>query len=161
MIKTGKVSSIDRKSGTVQVVFADQDDMVSADLPMLSHIYDMPDPDDQVLCLFADNASQQGFCLGRFYCDAIPGAGVETVRWRAAKDKDDSFVEWDAGGNLNITNAKADITVDAKGKVTIKQASAIEITATGEIKLNCAALKVAGDVDVSGSIHASGSIIEG
>lgn len=160
MIKTGKVSSINRKDGTVQVVFGDQDDMVSADLPMLSHLYDMPDPDDQVLCIFADNASQQGFCLGRFYCDAIPGADEEVVRWRAVKDKDDSFVEWDANGNLNVKNNKADMTIDTKGKVIIKQAAAIEITTAADVKITCATLSVSGDVDIKGSIHASGSIMD-
>lgn len=167
MVKTGKVSSINRPNGTVQVIFSDQNDMVSHDLPMLSFEYEMPDIGDQVLCLFLDNAPERGFCLGRFYCDAIPGLDKKVIRRRMEKNKDDSYLEYDIhSGNMNLVNAKADVTIDAKGKVIIKQASSVEITTAGNITISCAALNVTGqtsitgNLNINGSIHASGSIID-
>lgn len=161
MIKTGKVSSINRSNGTVQVVFADQNDMVSNDLPMLSFEYEMPDVGDQVLCLFLDNAPEWGFCLGRFYCDAIPGLDKKVIRRRMEKNKDDSYIEYEIdSGNMNLVNAKADVTIDAKGKVIIKQAAAVEITTSGNVQIDCTALQINGNVNVNGSIHATGSIID-
>lgn len=118
--------------------------------------------------LLPDNAPERGFCLGRFYCDDIPGLNKKVIRRRMEKNKDDSYLEYDIhSGNMNLVNAKANVTIDAKGKVIIQQAAAVEITTVGNVMINCAALNVTGQTsitgnfNVNGSIHASGSIIDG
>lgn len=106
--------------------------------------------------------------MGRFYCDDIPGLNKKVIRRRMEKNKDDSYLEYDIhSGNMNLVNAKANVTIDAKGKVIIQQAAAVEITTVGNVMINCAALNVTGQTsitgnfNVNGSIHASGSIIDG
>jgi phage baseplate assembly protein gpV len=64
-IRVGKVSSVNYDLGTVKVVFEDQDDIVSQDMPMLAFEYNMPTVGAFVLCIYHKNG--QGFCLGTYY----------------------------------------------------------------------------------------------
>jgi phage baseplate assembly protein gpV len=64
VVEEGRVSSVDYKAGTVQVVFDDKSDIVSDDLPLFNSEYRMPDVGDVVVCLFLSNNPTQGFCLG-------------------------------------------------------------------------------------------------
>lgn len=135
MIKVGKVSSVDLKKGTVQVLLEDKDDMVSGNLPMLSFEFAMPKPNTQVLCVFLDNAPEQGFCLGEYYSDACLGVGQGVFRKRF--DGNEIYLEFDPStGGMFIKNTG--------GKVTI-EASQVEIK---------------GDLIVQGSIEATGSVLD-
>lgn len=67
LIRIGKVSSINYELGTVKVIFSDQSNIVTNNLPMLSFEYNMPKVNDLVLCLFLGNGISNGFCLGKYY----------------------------------------------------------------------------------------------
>lgn len=69
LLRIGAVSSIDYSAGTVRVCFEDKDGIVTDELPLLSHEYEMPAIGEQVLCLFLGNSIAKGFCLGRYFYD--------------------------------------------------------------------------------------------
>lgn len=68
-IRVGKISSVDYTSGTVRVVYEDQDDAVTRPIPLLSFEYLMPEVDDMVLVLHLSNGTEAGFVIGRPWSD--------------------------------------------------------------------------------------------
>ena len=66
IIKVGVVSSVNAEAGTIRAMFDDKN-VVSDELQLLDHEYNIPDIGEQVLCVFLPNGLQQGFCLGSFY----------------------------------------------------------------------------------------------
>ena len=128
IIKIGKVSSVNGKNCTARVVFNDCDNMLSAELPIVtigSHGtrgYWLPEVETQVLCLFLPNHNgngvDDGFILGAFYSkqDEPPEADAAA---RSIFFADDSFIRYDGKGNLEI---------NMTGNVVIKGA---------KIRLNC------------------------
>lgn len=77
IVQQGHISSVNYESGSVRVVFADQMNTVSADLPMFNSEYKMPDIGDTVVCLFLSNNPTRGFCLGTpNQSPTVTGAGV-------------------------------------------------------------------------------------
>lgn len=78
VIRTGLVSSVDPATATARVVFPDYDEQVSYDLPVVmqgttgTKGYWMPRVDEQVLCIFRPDATEQGFIVGSIYSAANP-----------------------------------------------------------------------------------------
>lgn len=68
-IRVGKISSVDYPSGTVRVVYEDQDDAVTRPIPLLSFEYLMPEVDDMVLVLHLSNGTEAGIVIGRPWSD--------------------------------------------------------------------------------------------
>lgn len=64
-VRIGKISAIDYPAGLVRVVYADRDNSVTRLIPLLSHAYEMPEVDDQVLVLHLSNGTVAGVVLGR------------------------------------------------------------------------------------------------
>ncbi|MCZ8520121.1 MULTISPECIES: hypothetical protein [Paenibacillus] len=64
-VRLGEVSSVYPERGTVRVRFADKDDTVSPELPLIGWMPGDPMPANgaQVLCLYLETGD--GFCLGR------------------------------------------------------------------------------------------------
>lgn len=137
MFRVGKVSSINYPAGSVRVTFEDKDDIVSDELPMISHEYEMPEVGDGVLCLFFGNSISAGVCLGRYFFDDFPPveSGPNIYFKHYLKSGEDAFTRYDS--NTKTLTIKAEnIVLD--GNVTIT-----------------------GNLQVNGSINATGSIIDG
>lgn len=75
MLRTGTVSSVNKKESTVKVYFEDRDNSTSGDLrvvtknTMKKKFYWMPEVDEQVLCLFDPRGGEDGYVIGSFYSD--------------------------------------------------------------------------------------------
>ena len=77
LIRIGTVSAVNGESCSARVVFEDKDNMVSAELPIITigskqtKAYWLPEVGTQVLCIFQPNASgsgiSKGFIIGAFY----------------------------------------------------------------------------------------------
>lgn len=105
-IREGRVSSVDPVKCTARVTFPDRDDMVSAELPVLTmgsretKVYWMPAIDAQVVCIFAPNASgkglKEGYILGCRYStqDTPAESSADVLSFRF---KDGSFIRVDNG----------------------------------------------------------------
>jgi phage baseplate assembly protein gpV len=127
LIRIGVVSSINYAVGTVRVCIEDQDELVTDDLPMLSHEYEMPNVGEVVLCLFLGTGNQNGFCLGRFYYDDEKPVwnGENTYYKRFLKDAyikyDRSFKTFTLCANEIIFNGNVLITgnLTVTGEATI------------------------------------------
>ena len=67
IVRVGTVTAIYDETGYLQVTFFDRDEE-PRDVPMFSFIqeYNMPDIDDNVLCIFIPFAPE-GFCLGKWF----------------------------------------------------------------------------------------------
>jgi len=129
LIRVGTVSSVDAALGTVRVTYADKDDMVSDELPVLrlGGTFMMPDPGDRAVCLFLGNGLRSGFYLGTYYTD------------------DDRPPEHTAG------NIVLDGPVDVKGSLTIEQA--LNVKEGTEIDGN---VRMKQDVTIDGMLHGGG-----
>lgn len=64
MLEFGIVSSIDRESGFVKVIFSERNNSV-LNLPIIEFA-EFPNVREQVACIFK-NGSTSGVCLGRLY----------------------------------------------------------------------------------------------
>ena len=77
LIRIGTVSAVNGESCSARVAFEDKDNMVSAELPIITigskqtKAYWLPEVGTQVLCIFQPNASgsgiSKGFVIGAFY----------------------------------------------------------------------------------------------
>ena len=127
LIRVGTVSSVNA-AGTVRVAFNAQDDMVTYELPVVTHgsksnkDYWLPDVDEQVLCLFLPNVSGRGVCegfvLGTFY-SSVDAPVESSVDVHAFKFGDGSVVKHDRSTGKLTINATGNIEIIAGGKVTI------------------------------------------
>lgn len=69
-IRVGKVSSINYKDGTADIVFNEEEEVVKNALPFFSAEYQMPNVGDVVVTIFQSNTSrgkEQGYILGPVY----------------------------------------------------------------------------------------------
>lgn len=126
ILRIGKVSAVNGPACSARVTFADKDNLVSAELPVLqpasmaTKAYSLPEVGTQVLCAFLPHPSgrgvNDGFILGAYYSAREPPAeqdeAVKSIRFA-----DGSHITYDHGN----------ITIHATGTVTITGA---------EIKLN-------------------------
>ncbi|MFC3802800.1 phage baseplate assembly protein V [Cohnella sp. GCM10012308] len=135
MIYIGQVSKADPAAGSVRVVFADRDDLVSGELPVITsggwgRGNAVPEPGETVLCVFLDATRNVGFCLGT-YGDP-PGAADQWGTWF----EDGSYVYYDRVAK----------------RLTVKAASGVKIDGAAQISGN---VSITGNLTVSGSITAS------
>jgi phage baseplate assembly protein V len=116
LLRIGTVSSIDYGAGTVRVIIEDQDEIVTDDLPMLSHEYEMPNVGEVVLCLFLGTGNANGFCLGRFYYDdeAPVWSGQNIFYKRFLKD---AYIKYDKSSKT-FTLCASEIIFDGNVSIT-------------------------------------------
>jgi len=87
-LRIGRISSINYENGTARVLYTDRDNAVTAELPLLSFEYKMPEIDDFVLVGHLPNGAAAGVVLGTFWTDAKrPPEGKEGLY---RKDLDNS-----------------------------------------------------------------------
>ena len=101
-IKVGEVTSVNPSAHTARVVFPDDDNAVSYDLPVLcrnsyeNHDYNMPDLGEDVLCLFLPGGTEDGFILGSFYAgDVRPPTVLHDQRMVVFQDG--TIIRYDRG----------------------------------------------------------------
>lgn len=121
ILRIGKISSVNYENGTARVLYTDRDNAVTAELPLLSHEYNMPAVDDFVLVCHLPNGSHAGVIVGTFWNGAKRpvegGAGVYR------KDLgEECYIKFQEGkltiycpGGIEI---KGDVSVDGNIKAT-------------------------------------------
>jgi phage baseplate assembly protein gpV len=136
MFRVGKVSSVNYEAGAVRVTFEDKDDMVSDELPMIAHEYEMPAVGDEVLCLFFGNSISAGICFSRYFFDGFPPVEFGPNIWfkHFLKSCLDAYMKYDSDAKTFILKS---LNIALDGSVTIT-----------------------GNLQVNGNIHADGSIID-
>lgn len=100
IIRVGLVSSINPVDCKARVVFQDRGDLVSYELPVLqlntykNKDYWMPDPGEQVVCIFLPSGNAQGYIIGSVYSkkDKPP---VTDENKRHIKFDDGTVIEYD------------------------------------------------------------------
>ena len=129
--RKGIISSINREKCTAKVYFPDQDEKVSYDLPVMqkntlnSKYYWMPEPDEQVVCGFFANGSQEGMILGAIYSEAdkVPKEFLESDDCDGVLFSDGTLIRYDVQ-NKNLTiDVKGEINIVAKQPINIKAES--------------------------------------
>lgn len=100
LIREGIVSTVNTVRGTVRVTFPDGDNMVSAELPVLSigGLFLMPKIGTPALCLFTGDDLGKGFYLGTYFQAGVPDTTQGAV----------------VTGNLNVTGnqtVSGDVTI--------------------------------------------------
>lgn len=119
LIRIGTISAVNGAACSARVVFDDKDNMVSAELPIITigskqtKAYWLPEVGTQVLCIFQPNSSgsgiSKGFVIGAFY--STQDALVESdANARSITFADGSFIRYKDG----------DIEINAKGKLVLK-----------------------------------------
>ena len=145
LFRIGIVKSTNPEKGTVRVEIADVTDhngkaLQSFDLPVIvskskkDKAYDMPDLEEQVLCLFLGNGLSKGFCLGSFFQDVdTPPVNCQDKFHRSFEDG--TWLEYDRAEHKLTADVKGDIVINATGKVNV--AAQGNVTVSGErIDLN-------------------------
>lgn len=118
LISEGVVSVVYPERHSARVTFPDKDDVVSAELPILTPCgsqnksYSLPDVGESVICLFSsnDDLSGTGFILGARYDDKNPPA-VNSQDITRRDFKDGTFIQFD--------RAKSELRIECKGDVII------------------------------------------
>lgn len=87
IIRVGQVSSVNPAKHTARVIFLDQDEIVSYELQVAARNafknkdYNLPDVDEQVLCIFLPISLSQGFIICSLYNDTDkPADNDQNVR---------------------------------------------------------------------------------
>lgn len=171
LIRIGRVSTVDYQKGTARVVFPDDDDVVSYDLPVLhrnalkNKDYNMPDIDERVLCLFLPSGVATGFILGSVYTDAVPPPET-TGNYRTVVFADGTRVRYDRDKHeltaeiegTKITANRKDVLVNTPNDVIVSAAN--NVTANAKTAtLNAPAITLNGDVQVTGKLTAAVDVI--
>jgi phage baseplate assembly protein V len=171
-IRVGKISSVDYTSGTVRVVYEDQDDAVTRPIPLLSFEYLMPEVDDMVLVLHLSNGTEAGVVIGRPWSDqrVPPESGQGLYRKDFHNEVGKAFLRFSEKDNETMTlhvknlvieaenvtaKAEKDIVLDATGNVTIKAAGALTVKGSSAT-IDAPATSVTGSMTVAQDATASG-----
>ena len=120
ILRRGIVSAVYPERHSARVTFEDEDNLVSAELPILTtfasknNFYALPDISEQVICLYEENDGGEGtgVIIGSIYSDVNkPKANSQDI---CRVDFGENFIEANrATGNLNI-KFKGDITINGK-----------------------------------------------
>lgn len=173
-IRLGRISSLNYDNGTARVVYADRDNTVTAELPLLSFMYYMPRVDDPVLVLHMPNGAEAGLILGRYWCrdNMPPEPGKDFFRMDLDR-VGQCIIRHKEGGELEIyspngvhivgdTVISGNLTVEknttVQGSATVQ--SGMDVygkTASGTSGARISRITVDEDVTVSGDVTA-GSI---
>ncbi|MCP4021565.1 MAG: phage baseplate assembly protein V [Desulfobacteraceae bacterium] len=143
------MTSVNAEKGRVRVKFPDTDGIVSKELPVLfqktkdNKDFDMPDVDEQVVCIFLANGMEQGFVIGSPYSneDKPPVTDPDKTHYEF---KDGTWFEYDRKEHV--------FTGVIKGTMNL--------TATEGINITTSVINITGDIEQQGSIHATGTIID-
>lgn len=156
IIRVGEITSIDPIKHTARVVFPEDDNCTSYDLPILcqntlkNHDYHMPDVGEDAVCIFMPDGIEDGFIIGSFYAgDVTPPTDNPNVRM--VKFDDDTTVTYNRetheldvvieGTKIHADRQTIDVTTPKtinleSTTVNIKASESVNIKADSLIKLN-------------------------
>lgn len=135
-IRIGRISSLNYPAGTARVTYSDRDEAVTAEIPMLSLEYRMPNVGDLVLVLHLPNGSTAGLLLGRYWNDTnVPPESGKGLWRKDVSDTQRCFFKWDeqagkltvridgdaeimCSGTLTVTGSTGDVVVAGKSLTT-------------------------------------------
>lgn len=161
-VSIGVVSSVETDTGMVRVTFPDQDDMVSPPLPLLcigsgSALRNaMPEPGDNVICVFRGTQLADGVCLGTLYDGSYD---------MPADPDDEHGIYFEDGSAAYFDRATGSIVVDAVGDVQIIgknvsiTADSVQITAKSVI-IDAPVVRLNSNLTVKGKITELGEVID-
>lgn len=127
IVKEGIISEVFPERHTARVTFEDKDNMVSAELPIITlwamenKAYALPDIGETVLCLFATNADTtgEGWIIGsRFHDKSTPNANNQDI----------CRVDFKDGTSIEYNRKDHALKVECKGTLEIKCDKDITIT---------------------------------
>jgi phage baseplate assembly protein gpV len=108
-IRVGRISSIDYSRGMVRVVYADKDDSVTDELPVLNlnGEYKMPNINEMVLVLHLSNGSTMGIVMGTFWSNSNKPAetGKGIYRKEYGSTPGESYIRYDSESKIMIVKA--------------------------------------------------------
>ncbi len=125
-VRVGLVRKTQPQEGTVIVELADSDKVLTKALPVVfpktgnDRSYDMPDIDEQVVCIFLANGMEQGFVLGSVYSklDVPPRRCHQDVQIREYKDG--TRWSYDRKQHHEETRNQGSWSYIAKGRIKIR-----------------------------------------
>jgi phage baseplate assembly protein V len=172
MVRVGTVSSVIPESGFVRVTCGDADNLVSYELPVLTHKaqydkeYWMPDVGEQVVCIFLPNGLECGFVVGAFFSgpDRAPVASKDKHH---VSYKDGTWIEYDRSshvmsghikGSVNALTIDDDATVSVGGSIIASAGNDASFTvgksatvdAGADITLKAPVINMAGNIASTG-----------
>ncbi|MGE7113254.1 phage baseplate assembly protein V [Lysinibacillus sp. NPDC047702] len=132
-IRKGLVSSVNRKNCTVRVYFPDWDEKVSDELPVMqkntlnTKYYWMPEVDEQVICAFFANGTEEGVVLGAIYSEAdkVPQEFLESDDCDGVLFSDGTLIRYDATNHILLIDVKGEIEIKADKNIRAKSGEKI------------------------------------
>jgi len=167
-IRIGRISALNYAAGTARILYKDKTENTTAELPLLSMEYFMPEVDDLVLVLHLPNGTAAGVVLGRFWSevnrppegkrglyrkDMSRTAGKAMVRYAEDEKKTDVVMP-----NLYIQTDALDIetnSVSGNGQTIGFQGNAVSLEGAGSVSVSGGTVTLSG-----GNISISGGTVE-
>lgn len=169
-VSIGVVSSVDNDIGMVRVTFPDKDDMVSPPLPLLTVgtgwalRNPMPEPGDNVLCVFRGTQLADGICLGTLYDGSYDMPADPSIE-QGVYFEDGSAAYFDRTSGSIVISAVGNVQIQAKS-VNI-EAESVQITAqtidikSNNVLINAPIVRLNSNLTVQGTIKELGEPIGG
>jgi phage baseplate assembly protein V len=132
LIKIGEVSSVNYANCTARVVFDDDDQLVSNDLPvlhtnsLLNKDHAMPDVGEDVVCLFLPSGGEEGFILGAIYAGEVQPA---------ESSKDVRSVTFSDGTECKYDRASHQLSVKIDGTTITANRDSVNVNTTQEVNI--------------------------
>lgn len=134
-IRKGIVSAVNREKCTVKVYFPDWDEKVSYDLPVMqkntlnTKYYWMPEVDEQVICAFFANGTQEGVVLGAIYSEAdkVPSEFLISDDCDGVRFSDGTLIRYDVTNHKLLIDVKGEIEILADKDIIMKSGSGHKI----------------------------------
>ena len=149
IMKVGEVTAVDPASCRIRATFDDEDGKTSYWLPVLQRKtledkdYSIPDIGEDVLCVFFNEAEEDGFVLGSFYADEVT-TPVNSEDVRCVKFKDGTLISYDRAshglliqiGSTKISANQENVTIEAPNDVESKSGSGTAISAGAAVDIS-------------------------
>lgn len=177
-IRIGRISALNYEAGTARIFYTDKSENTTAELPLLSAEYFMPEVDDLVLVLHLPNGTAAGFVLGRFWSDINkPPEGKRGLyrkdlsrtagkaMMRYAEDEEQADVVMP---NLRVATTELEIETQAvrgNGETIGFQGNTVNLQGTANVTVEGGTVAFSGNtvtisggaVTISGTVNISGS----
>lgn len=114
-IRTGRISAINYEAGAVRVLYRDNQEKTTAEIPLLANEYYMPEIDDLVLVVHQSNGEAFGVVLGRPWSQKnIPPEGFSGLyRKDLSRTDGKAMIRYD--DNTGVLQIHGDVAVQIDG----------------------------------------------